>query len=117
MEMLTTLALIGIIISIVYPSYHNYLARSRQTEITTLLLRGAANMERYYDDSTGYANATREQIFGNALANRNYTFDVTATATTFQLTATLSNGNNLDHNCTSLAIDQEGNRTPIHCWL
>jgi len=112
------LALMGIIISLVYPSYGNYLARSRRIEIITVLLRGAANMERYHDNSSGYVNVTQEQVFGNALVNQNYILDiVVATETTFQLTAKLNNNNNLANECAVLTIDQEGNREPIHCWL
>lgn len=53
-ELMITVAVIGILCAIAYPAYSNYMWKSRQTEAKTLLMRNAQIVERYYTTANRY---------------------------------------------------------------
>ena len=71
-ELMITVAIIGIVSAIAYPSYQQYLIDSRRTDAQNALLAFATAMERYrtdnntYDDAhtgTGYPNPPKTTVF------------------------------------------------------
>jgi type IV pilus assembly protein PilE len=54
-ELLVTIAIIGILASIAYPSYRSQLLRAQRTDATAALLRVAAAQERFYLQNNSYA--------------------------------------------------------------
>lgn len=56
-ELMITMAIIGVIAAITYPSYQQYLIDSRRTDAQNALLAFATAMERYRTDNNTYANA------------------------------------------------------------
>ena len=54
-ELLVTIAIIGILASIAYPAYRKQVLRTQRTDATAALLRVAAAQERYYLQNNSYA--------------------------------------------------------------
>ena len=55
-ELMITVAIIGILAAIAYPSYTEYVLRSNRTEGQALLNDAAARQERYYAQNNTYAD-------------------------------------------------------------
>jgi len=56
-ELMVTVAIVGILAAIAYPSYKNYVIQGQIANATTGLSAMAANMERYYQDNRTYLPA------------------------------------------------------------
>jgi len=93
-ELMIVVAIIGIIASIAYPSYENYVIRGKRAEGMAALTNAAQAMERFrvanysYDLPNDLSDvfAVRVPVDGTAAAY--YNLSVVDTATTYVLTAT-----------------------------
>ncbi len=56
-ELMVTVAIIGIVMTIAYPSYQQYLTDSRRSDTQNALLAFGTAMERYRTDTNSYDNA------------------------------------------------------------
>ena len=54
-EVMITVAIIGILAAVALPSYRDYILRGKLVDATNLLAAGRANMERYFQDNRTYA--------------------------------------------------------------
>ena len=100
-ELMVTVAIIGILAAIAYPSYLDSVRKSRRTDAKNALTQAMANMERYYTEHNTYGTAaicgTNPLICPGSCAGaactsteKNYTIDLipAPTATTFTIEAT-----------------------------
>ena len=55
-EVMITVAIIGILAAVALPSYRDYILRGQLVDATNLLAAGQAKMERYFQDNRTYAN-------------------------------------------------------------
>jgi len=53
-ELMITVAIVAILASIAYPSYTDYIVRSRRTEAQTVLVAASQWMERFYSENFRY---------------------------------------------------------------
>jgi Tfp pilus assembly protein PilE len=107
-----TVAIVGILAAIAYPSYRNYILRGQIVDATNGLSALRANMERYFQDNRSYAtvSTTLPSPCDTPGTIGSFTLSCTATAATatasatFQLTATGS------HNTAGFVftVDQTG---------
>lgn len=120
-ELMITVAIVGIIASVAYPSYMSSVARSDRTEAQRELARLANLEEQYFSDNRVYVtDMTKLTLPITALTNSgNYKITAIITASTFTLTAT-AQGNQAtnDPDCTTLSIDEAGKKTgtSTNCW-
>ncbi|MHA7841419.1 MAG: type IV pilin protein [Gammaproteobacteria bacterium] len=57
-EIIMTLAIVGILAAIAYPSYTSYLASARRSDGQVALLDLATRLERYFTENNTYEGAT-----------------------------------------------------------
>lgn len=120
-EVMIVVAIIGILASIALPSYTQYVVQARRTEAQAFLMELAQRQERWRVNNREYA--TTGQIGADPSPLDYYTFSVTldtATAgTAYILTATAVTGSAqaaADSACTSMTLNQNGERSPATCW-
>ncbi len=121
-ELMITVAIVGILASVAYPSYVGFVTSSNRTEGQRELLRFANLQEQYFVDYRTYA--TSLTALGKSTAainteNKHYRIKVQsgADADGFILKATARNAQLAnDSDCSPLRIDQVGVKTPTGCW-
>lgn len=57
-EIMITVAIVGILSAIAYPNYASYVLRGKLIEASTTLLALRTSMEQYYQDNRSYGNGT-----------------------------------------------------------
>lgn len=57
-ELMITVAIIGILAAIVYPSYRESIAKGRRAKLTTQMLAAQLFMERWYSENYDYSKNT-----------------------------------------------------------
>ena len=94
-ELMVVVAVIGILSAIAYPSYTEYVQRSRIAEATSTLADMRIRQERFFQDNRTYISAgtTCGAFAGGLPAANSFTYTCNAaTASTFVATATGSAG-------------------------
>lgn len=130
MELMITVAVVGILAAIAYPSFTEQIARSRRTEAQTILLSGQQWMERFYSENYRYdQNSAGTAITDSALfASRFstspvsgqgaalYTIAVSApTRDTYTITATRKTGTSMAADrCGDITVDSLGRRSVVN---
>nr|WP_067587406.1 type IV pilin protein [Endozoicomonas ascidiicola] len=124
-ELIMVVAIIGILAAISIPSYQSYVRDSRRTDAYTALSFAAAEQERVFAFDSRYSGDIND-LGGADSAGGFYTMSVTATDTTFTITATAkSSGLQFsDTECRTLTINQLGQRgsanaagsSTADCW-
>jgi type IV pilus assembly protein PilE len=119
-EIMIVIAIIGIVITIGYPSLTEYVNKGRRTEVAGLLSEQAQILERYY---------SKNNVYSNAILNANndfYTITPTLTDQTFLLTATRKAGSTMaSDKCGDFTLTNTGVRNMVNatsglttkdCW-
>ena len=126
-ELMITVAVIGILAAVVYPSYQNYVIRAQRSVAQQLMLNITSREEQFLLDSRQYTGTLSGGIFttppegwtctaaacGNGRYNVTVFADNAATPPTFVITATavgqqLSDGN--------LTLNSVGQKMPTEKW-
>lgn len=104
-ELVITVALIGIIAAAAWPSYDRYQQKSRRTDGVRALLENAAMLEKCFINYGAYDNANCTLLLSN---KDYYTITVARDAETYTLTATPAGAQAGDTECATLTINQLG---------
>jgi len=137
-ELMVTLVVAAILISIAVPSYQSQVRKSRRTEARNAVMDLAAREERYYSVNNAYTNVALELgygtdnavITGRPIGSGYYTVSVDlkapnpgATPPTragFTITATAVGTQLKDSPCQTFAVDDVGTQTSTpsaaECW-
>lgn len=135
-ELMITVAILGILTAIALPSYQQYVARSHRAEAKTVLLEAAAHMERFYSENFRYdqdTGGTAVALPTNLLRSpkeigsaQQYAVTVVAAQRTYTLSATRSTGSAMENDpCGNFTINQNGlkaltsaasGETVASCW-
>lgn len=121
-ELMITVAIVGILAAIAYPSYQQHVLKTRRTAAQGCLQELAQWMERYYTSNMTYAGANLPLTScRNDLANfYTFTFSGTPDGTSYTLQAVAQGAQANDEvsgtSCSPLTLDHQGTRSPAACW-
>lgn len=120
-ELLIVIVIAGVLARIAYGSYASSLAKGRRSAAQGCLMEQAQYMERVYTSNMSYASgalpAASQQCQMDLAAH--FSFSVpTKTASSFSVQASaIGNQATKDPNCTTMAVNQTGVRSPAtDCW-
>lgn len=137
-ELMVTLVVAAILISIAVPSYQTQVRKSRRTEARNAVMDLAAREERYYSVNNAYTNVAMQLGYGTdnaAITDRSigsgyYTVSVDFTAADpaatpplragFTITAKAAGAQLKDTACQKFVVDEIGTQTSTpsatECW-
>ena len=116
LELMVVVAIIGILAAIAYPSYKDYLNRSRRIDAQSIMLNIQSLQERFRVNNPAYGALAD---LGSIPSSEYYTFAVSGTsATAYTITATAKSGTSQanDTGCTFMTIDQDSTNNFPDCW-
>ncbi|MFC3033906.1 type IV pilin protein [Pseudoalteromonas fenneropenaei] len=122
-ELMITIAIVGILASVAYPSYTNYVKRGARAEAMAVLLDAANKQEQYFVDNRVYTADLAALGVPTATENGYFTLAAKLYTGGFILTATAAAGPvKGDTVCTTLTIDETGAKNSTgtgsknDCW-
>lgn len=119
-ELMITVAIIGILASVAYPSYTDFVMRSNRSEAQRELLRFANLQEQVFVDTRSYAADMKGLGLATVTfktASKNYVIKVlNQTTSTYTLKAIAKQSQLNDTGCTGMKINHLGVKTPASCW-
>lgn len=130
-ELMVTVAIVGVLAMIAIPSYRAYVLRAARADAKQALLARAGDFERCFTRNNTYVNAaaTPCTVAANLPddSGANYTIQADAAnggiaATTFAIKAVPKNGQAADKKCGSFTLDDKnthgvtGTSTATDCW-
>ncbi|MDX2368645.1 MAG: type IV pilin protein [Colwellia sp.] len=120
-ELMIAVAIVGILAAVAYPSYTSFVISSNRSEGQRELLRLANLQEETFIDRRSYT--TVMTVLGMTADPHitefgNYSIDATIAngGTTFLLTATAQGTQTSDTGCTTLTVNEAGQKLPAICW-
>lgn len=119
-EMMIVIVIVAILVAIAYPNYGKQVLSARRTEARGALLDYTMRFEEYY--STNYSYTSADTFYGldatPETENSYYQLsaDIGAAGDSFTITATAINGQTKDTDCSTITIDQTGQKLPSDCW-
>ena len=127
LELMIAVAIVGIIASIAYPAYQEYVREARRSDAKAVLIEMSQWMEREYTVNGRYTNASNAAPSLPVVKSPKdgtdvvYNLGVVATSNTFTLTATpAAGGPQAGDDCGNLSITQTGAKsasgTATDCW-
>jgi len=126
-EIMITVAIIGILAAVALPAYQNYVLRAGRTEGQAALMDISARLEQFYLGNKTYTADIAGDLNTNTTTESNrYTIGVQACpggtiATCYLITATAVNAQAADATCTALTLDSSdvkgaAGTDPDACW-
>jgi type IV pilus assembly protein PilE len=121
MELMFTVAIVGILSALAYPSYNDFVVRSNRAEAPRELVRLANLQEQLFVDSRAYTTNISDLGVGSTATyetpSHNYKISSTVVDNTFTLTAVAQGAQKTkDTDCIKIEITDTGKKTPISCW-
>ena len=118
-ELLITIAIVGILAAIALPSYTNYVKKTRRSMAAACLQENAQYLERWYTSKMTYVDATAQVCATEIQPFYDVAINVTG-ARTYTATAT-PKGAQAGETCGTLTLDDKGARTASggttsKCW-
>lgn len=114
-ELMIVIAVVGILASIAYPSYQDYIRRARRIEAQSVLLDIQLLQEKYRVNHISYGSLADLGTFSSDY----YTFAISGNiSSAYTISATAKSGTSQasDTGCTSMSLNQASVKTPDNCW-
>ncbi|WGZ93030.1 MAG: type IV pilin protein [Candidatus Thiothrix putei] len=108
-ELMITVAIVGILAAIAYPIYTASVQKSRRADAKVALMEIAQREESYFLRNRSYGDTTALG-YGTSSPDGHYTLSITASATAFTATATAATGKPQAHDapCKVLTLNNRG---------
>lgn len=130
LELMIVVVIVAILAAWAIASYSDYIRKARRADAQQRISQIALAQERYRAEHPGYTADWGELLGDPDVADSNatgkyfdwpdVTIDNAADPKTYTITATAVGSQAEDHvgatACSSLTLDEEGNRTPVACW-
>ena len=121
LELMITVAIVGILAAIAIPGYNTQLRKSRRADAVQNIGIVQMALEHYRADCPSYATGCTGITYPGMPTSVYYTITVTgATASAYTVNAAAKSGTSQasDTGCTTLSINRAGTRTPAtgNCW-
>lgn len=115
MELMIVVAIIGILASIVLPSYTDYLRSSRRADAQSDMLKIQLGMEKWRANNNTYSSTLPNAGFTDT--NPYYSYSITDTsASAYTINAAAAGDQLNDSGCTALTLNQSSLKGPAACW-
>lgn len=116
-ELMIVLVVVAVLLALAYPSYTQYVRKSKRAEAQQLLMNWSVNQEIWRSNNPQYAGP----LDISPPNHDNYGFTVTdPAATSFTLTADANGDQAKDvedgQSCDVMTLNENGQKTPIECW-
>ncbi|QYK14874.1 type IV pilin protein [Shewanella rhizosphaerae] len=119
-EVMITVAIVGILSAIAYPSYINYVTKSGRSEGVAAVMRVANLQEQYYLDNRAYAtDMTKLGLGASPFVTEHGHYSVASSGTSsFTITATAQGAQaSRDSTCDTITMTSAGVKGPsAECW-
>lgn len=102
-ELMITIAILAILLSLAYPAYTSYVEKSRRADAISGILQAAQQMERCFTRSNTYTGCTILTTSPDGY----YAITVRSTATTYSLSAA-PNSTQAGDDCGTFTLDHRG---------
>ena len=111
-ELIITLAIIGILTTLAYPSYIHLIMKSRRSDAWVALLQNQINLEHCYAQTFSYQKECNS--LSKVSPQGHYRIELTNKGpTTYTLTATPLGGQREDTSCAIMSINQANSKTAL----
>lgn len=124
-ELMITVAIIGILAAIAYPSYIQHVQRTNRTDAQAIMMENAQYLERFFATNNTYVGANLGSAFitqSPKTGTAKYNLSLPSPdATTYSILATPTSAT-IDPLCGALTLDQSGAQTEAgtgslsDCW-
>ena len=123
-ELMIVVMIVAILVALAYPSYIQYVRKSKRGDAQQMLMNWSVNQEIWRSNNTAYAGAGDiTPPCSQVGADCDYGFTVAAGTTTYTLTATALEGNDQENDtakdgtpCSPMTLNQNGQKEPAVCW-
>lgn len=117
-ELMITVAIIGILASVAYPSYTSYVQRGYRAEAQAQMMDIASRQQQFLMNSRAYASKSTLEASGYALpssVSARYSYSITTSSSppSFTITFTATGSQQSDGD---LTLDSTGTKTPTSKW-
>ncbi|MET3476188.1 type IV pilin protein [Variovorax atrisoli] len=113
-EVMITVAIIGILAAVALPAYNDYIRRGKLPEAFSELSNYRAKMEQYYQDNRNYGSSTA--CAADSSANSWNTFPKTGTNFTFSCATNTRTGDTTQQSYTVTATGNTGTAVVNHVY-
>lgn len=112
-ELMITVAIVGILATIAYPSYRQQVLKSNRIDAKVALMQNSQNLEKYFT-----VNGTYMGFTASPSDHGYYTISLpTLTPSQYIIKAVATGSQISDTSCATFTIDQTGAKTPTAgCW-
>jgi len=123
-ELLIVIVVIGILASIAYPNYRDFVARATRNEAKAALLKAATNQERFYLQNNQFSGDLNQLGFSaSPFTTDTGAYDISVAApnpaSNYTVTATYKRADAESEKCSEFTIDGRGDKTSkpeTDCW-
>lgn len=113
-ELMVVVIIIGVLATLIFPSFKQQILASRRGDGITHLMRLKIQQEAFRLENTSYAKTEQLSLPDNEF----YTYVVTGvSATTYTVVAQAKGSQLADVTCLTMEIDQSMNKSPAQCFL